>query len=60
MYPGPDRICNIAPPTLMALPRIGDDDLKVVILVQYLLDAAVIASLLLRSSLLDIVLIIIT
>ncbi len=44
----------------MALPRIGDDDLKVVILVQYLLDAAVIASLLLRSSLLDIVLIIIT
>ena len=59
-YPSPYRICNVTSPVLMVLSGIYNQDLQVFSLVEYLLNAAVIASLLAWSSLLDVFLFIIT
>lgn len=45
-YTSPDGVDNITPATLITLPCISDDDLKVWMFVEDLFDAAVITSLL--------------
>lgn len=59
-YPSPDRVCNIASPTLVTFAGICNDNLEVFIFKQYLLNTTVVAPLLLWSPLLDVVLIIVT
>lgn len=45
-HPRENRVCDITPPAFSVLPCIDDLDLQVRILVQYLLDATVVAALL--------------
>lgn len=59
-YPSPYRVGNVASPTLMVLPGICDENLQVLVLVEYLLDTAVIASLLAWSPLLGVLFLIVT
>ena len=59
-YSSPDRIRNVTSPILVVLPGIYNEDLQVFFLVEYLLNTALIASLLTWSSLLDVFLFIVT
>ena len=59
-YSSPDGISNITSTTLMTFPRICDQYLKILILVEYLLNAAIISTFLPGPSLLDIILVIVT
>lgn len=59
-YPCPYGVRDVASTTLMVLPGICDKNLQVLIFVEYLLDTAVIASLLAWGSLPDVFLLIVT
>lgn len=58
-YSSSDGISNVTSTTLMTLPRICDQYLKILILVENLLDATIISTLLPGTSLLGIILVII-
>lgn len=59
-YPCPNCIGYVASPTLMTFARIGNQDLEILILVENLLNTAIVAAFLLWSSLLDIFLVLVT
>ena len=58
-YSSSDGISNVTPTTLMTLSRICDQYLKILILIENLLDATIISTLLPGASLLYIILVIV-